>query len=720
VIDGAGAAELLDGLTGAQRAAVLSDAAPLCIVASAGAGKTRVLTRRIAYRCRTGGADAAHTLALTFTRKAAGELHHRLAGLGLRGGVAAGTFHSHAAAQLQRWWADRRVAAPALLDRKSRVLGPLVDGRPGLDGVALSEVAGLIEWAKARVVAPEDLEAAVGSLGRRLPAGVDPAAVAGVYARYEDEKRRRGLVDFDDLLARCAEALERDPAFAGAQRWRWRHVYVDEFQDLNPLQHRLLLAWLGPSVDLCVVGDPNQAIYGWNGADPGLLESFPARWPSAEVLRLDANHRSSEPIVRAAAAVLGPEGARLTGVDRTGPLPTVRGCESDRAEAEEVAKSLRDARREGRRWSDMAVLTRTNAQLVVIEEVLTLAGIPCWSAASSALLDEPAVRAVLGDMRAAVRAGRRAPLGVALADLREMAREAGSAGGTGEAESAVALSALIDTGTSLLAARPDATVEDWLAWLPATVRDRSDRVGAADSVTLCTFHRAKGLEWEMVWIAGVEEGLVPMGRAQPEPALREERRLLYVGLTRAVDELHVSWSASRSFGGRPVPRQPSRWLDAVVTELERLSATGGRAGGEVPPAVQLAGVRLGDPVGTGAGAAPGGPGAQAWRSRLADQRAALRESATRAGRPLGRRTPEHWPAADAHLRQSLLRWRLEAARASGVPPKVLLHDVTVEALAALRPRTMDELLAIPGFGAVKAGRYGATLLDIVTDRAQSA
>ncbi|HMC39581.1 MAG TPA: ATP-dependent helicase, partial [Acidimicrobiales bacterium] len=350
MIDAAGTEDLLSGLTPAQRAAVVSDAAPLCVVAAAGAGKTRVLTRRIAYRCRTGRADAGHTLALTFTRKAAGELQDRLGGLGLRGGVVAGTFHSVAIAQLQRWWADRGQRPPALLERKSRVLGPLVAARPALAAVALSEVAGLIEWAKARTVEPDGFQAAVAARGRPLPSGVDAAEVGALYARYEHEKRKRGLVDFDDLLSRLAAAIESDPELAGAQRWRWRHIYVDEFQDLNPLQHRLLVAWLGASRDLCVVGDPHQAIYGWNGSDPGLLAAFATRWPGAEVLHLDANHRCPEPIVRAAAAVLGAEGARLHGVDREGPAPVVAGFHDEREEAAAIATAFAAAHRDGRRW----------------------------------------------------------------------------------------------------------------------------------------------------------------------------------------------------------------------------------------------------------------------------------------------------------------------------------------------------------------------------------
>ena len=677
------AEDLLEGLTGPQRAAVVSDAAPLCIVAAAGAGKTRVLTRRIAYRCRTGRADASHTLALTFTRKAAAEMQHRLGALGLRGGVAAGTFHSHAAAQLQRWWADRRQGAPALLERKSRLLGPIVASRTAVSGVPLSEVAGLIEWAKARTVAPEQFEEAVAGAGRALPAGMSAAALAGVYARYEHEKRRRGLVDFDDLLSRCADAIEQDPEFAGAQRWRWRHVYVDEFQDLNPLQHRLLLAWLGTSVDLCVVGDPNQAIYGWNGADPRLLTSFAARWPGAEVLRLDANHRCTDQIVRAAAAVLGADGLGLSGVDRHGPPPAVHGFDSERAEARGVGAALVSAHRSGRPWSAMAVLTRTNGQLVALHEALSAAGVPCWSAASAALLDDPSVREVLAGLRAGPQPVSVRPLRAALADLQEIMAESPSP------EAASALGALVETGNALLSSRPDASLADWLDWLPTTVKDRSDRTGKADSVTLSSFHRAKGLEWDLVWVAGAEEGLVPLGRPAGGDALDEERRLLYVALTRAVEELHVSWSATRSFGGRPVPRQPSRWLEAVADAASDMAYDAPQADG-------------------------------LWRDRLAAQRAALRQSAARAGRPLGRRTPEHWPAADDRLRQSLLAWRLEAARASGVPPQVLLHDVTVEAMASLRPRTMDELLTIPGFGAVKAGRYGPVLLDILGERAESA
>ncbi|HLI52828.1 MAG TPA: ATP-dependent DNA helicase UvrD2 [Acidimicrobiales bacterium] len=650
--------DLLSGLTPAQAAAVTSEAAPLCIIACAGAGKTRVLTRRIAYRCLTGSSDARHTLALTFTRKAAGELQERLAALGLRERVAAGTFHSHAAAQLQRWWADRRQRPPALLERKGRLLGPLLAGRPGLDGLSAHDVAGHIEWAKSRGIDPPRLPEALHSSGRRLPRTVDPAALAAVYERYEHEKRRRGLIDFDDILARCAEAIERDPEFAAAQRWRWRHIHVDEFQDLNPLQHRLLLAWLGNSVDLCVVGDPNQAIYAWNGADPSLLADLPRRWPSTEIIHLDRNHRSTAEIVAAAAAVLGPSGSGLE-ASRQGTPPRVRRYPSEADEARAVVEGCHRARAEGLGWGSMAVLARTNAQLRLIHGALVAAGVPCHDASAA-----PAAEAA----RAALAERVHQPLRAVVADLENLlGRGAGST-----AEAARAYCGL----------EPDATVAEWLDWLPAALGDRSV-AAVGDAVTLCSFHRSKGLEWPWVWVVGAEEGLVPMARC----AEVDERQLFYVALSRASERLSISWAATRRMGTalRPVPRQPSRWLEAV------LSAAGGPSDGDAD-----------------------------WRPRFDAQRHDLRRAAMRSGDPLGLRRAEKLPRTDPELRADLAAWRSQAARHSGVPPHLVLHDATLDALASLRPRTLEELLAVPGIGPVKANRCGPALLSIVARRAETA
>ncbi len=464
-----GPAPLLADLTASQQRAVTTPAATVCVLASAGAGKTRVLTRRVGYRVATGTAAPEHTLAITFTRKASGELHQRLAGLGLAAPVMGGTFHSLAWGQLRRWWADRGAPEPALLARKGRLIGELVSGRPGLEDVSIADLAGQVEWAKARLVAPASFSAAARQAGRDLPA--DAEAIGALYARYEDEKRRRRMVDFDDLLVRYADALETDGRFAAAQRWRWQHVFVDELQDVNPLQCRLLLALLGENEDLFVVGDPNQAIYGWNGADPGFLADFPLRWPQAEVVRLDDNHRSSPQVVAAAAAVLGRQGGAtpVRSSRPDGPLPNLRSYPSEDAEAAGIASQLGQARARGLPWETMAVLARTNAQLSIISGVLSRAGIP-YRAMAPAEQDECRT-------------------------------------------------------------------------------DEDAHPGSAGSaVTISSFHRAKGLQWGAVWVCGLESGLVPIAYATTPAALAEERRLVYVALTRAERELHCSWARQRRAG----------------------------------------------------------------------------------------------------------------------------------------------------------------------------
>ena len=705
--------EILSGLTEAQLAAVTSDARPLCVVASAGSGKTRVLTRRIAYRVASGAASPGHVLALTFTRKAAGELHSRLRALGMREHVSAGTFHAIASAQLQRWWADRHKTPPVLLERKGRLLGPLASSRPGLAGVAVSDLAGHIEWAKARLVSPEDFEAASRDARRPMPAGATGADVAALYSRYEHEKLRRGLVDFDDLLAQCAAAIESDPGFAGAQRWKWRHLFVDEFQDLNPLQHRLLIAWLGASDDLFVVGDPNQAIYGWNGADPGLLAGFSRRWPQGEVVHLDHNHRCTEQVVAAAARVLGAPGDRLRSAGGEGPEPRVRSFATDEAEARGIAAQVVRAHTDGRPWRSMAVLTRTNAQLVVIGEALATAGVPFWAPGRKALLHEPVIQQIVKTVSS--EPGR--PLQALAADLEDAA-------GGGDALSGLVERPLDDAERSAVSAlaglartfqRQDtaATTRQWIAWLPTALRDDSGPGESHDAVTLCSFHRAKGLEWEAVWIAGLETGLVPIARASAaggrngggapgHDPLSEERRLLYVALTRAGRELHCSWARTRTFGSRPVPREPSPWLEAITGTPDPSAAS-------APPEITP----------------------EEWRRRIRQQRERL-GTEPRRGRPgagqaaenrrQGRRggTTVRLPDPDQHIVDALRSWRSETARASGVPAYVVMHDTTLKAIASLRPADIDELLTVPGLGPVKADRYGTALLALVADRAATA
>jgi DNA helicase-2/ATP-dependent DNA helicase PcrA len=653
---------LLSGLTPAQEEAVTTPGQPLCILAGAGSGKTRVLTRRIAWRVAEGQAEAGHVLALTFTRRAADELSSRLTMLGVRDLVAAGTFHAVAYAQLRRWWADNGQRPPALLDRKLRLLLPLLPRRAAPSEPGAPEVAAEIEWAQARMVSPAGYEAAVAAAGRRPP--LPAATVAALFERYQQEKRRRALVDFDDLLLGCAQAIESDAAFAAGQRWRFRHLFVDEFQDVNPLQFRLLEAWRGERDDLCVVGDPRQAVYSWNGADPQYLTGFARRFPGATIVHLDENHRSSPQILAAANAVLEGSGARpLRPAQADGPVPTVTSYGTDGEEARSVVRSLRRRGAAGR-WSDLAVLARTHAQLVAFEEALQAAAIPYRLRGATSFLDRPGVREALADLR---RRPLAAPLAVAVPDLDAAAAEA-------DGDRRDDLTVLAGQAREFLACDPGGPVAGFVAWLGARLAREEPKSGG-DAVELATFHAAKGLEWPVVYAVGLEQGLVPIGHATTPEARAEERRLLYVAVTRAERELHCSWAERRTFGSRTMPRSPSPWLAAIEDVI--------------------AGLDL-----------PAGPG-DGWRDCVADGRARLRSGEG------GRRRPRAGEGADPAVLGALRSWRATTARASGVPAFVVFHDTTLAAVAEARPRDHTSLLALPGMGPVKAERYGDALLAVV-------
>jgi len=688
---------LLAGLDAHQRLAVTSEARPLCILAGAGSGKTRVLTHRIAYRALTGDADPRRVLALTFTRKAAAELTSRLRTFGLRDVPAAGTFHATAYAQLRGRWAGLGGQAPTLLDRKGRILGRLLGSSRQ---ATPADLAAEIEWAKARLIRPEDYPVAARRADRTPPLGVD--RIATLYDRYEQEKRKRRLVDFDDLLALCAHAIETDPAFAAAQRWQFRHLYVDEYQDVNPLQERLLRTWLGDGDDLCVVGDPNQAIYRWNGADASFLTQFHRRHPTAEVVQLVDSYRSTPQILQTAASVLAGTGGRprpLRANRPDGPVPEVIGYRSAEDEANGIARALRESRGPGVSWSAQAVLVRTNAQMALIESALRLARIPYRLRGSRGFIDEPEVRELLSGLERL-----REPLATTLPDLEsglarrqaELGMPVHAVGPDGpewrrgdapapavepDPDSAVARrlaahEAVIRLGRELLAMDPAARTDHLPRWLKASVRD-GDVARGGDAVSISTFHAAKGLEWPIVHLAGVEDGYVPINQARETEAIEEERRLLYVAVTRAERVLRISWAQSRTFGERTVERRPSPFLRSVETTLGDLDERAAR------------------PV--------------AASDHLATSRAALAASGT-----------EVLPGADPAVLAALRAWRAEVARRAKVSPGVVLSDRALTAVASARPTDPGALSDLPGIGPVRADTYGAQLVALVREHAAGA
>jgi DNA helicase-2/ATP-dependent DNA helicase PcrA len=681
---------LLEGLDSTQRDAVTSRAAPLAILAGAGSGKTRVLTRRIAWQSREEVIDPAHVLAVTFTRKAAGELRSRLTRLGVRESVTAGTFHAIALAQLRRRADEQGRTMPELLDRKVRILLRLLPRRGREGALAAAEIASEIEWAKARLVKPDGYEAAVTLAGRATPR--PPAEVAQLYSAYEREKRKRGLVDFDDLISGCADVLERDAEFAAAQRWRFRDLFVDEFQDASAAQFRLLRAWLGERSNLCVVGDPDQAIYGFAGADASYLAGFRRvfpveRFPEVGVVQLGSNYRSSPQVVSAASAVLGPPGRRRRAVHAArpdGPLPVFTEYPTADDEARGVARSLRSSESAQLPWSRMAVLYRVNAQSALFEEALTRAGIPFRVRGGERFLDRQEVQVALDELR---RSAREAPHRQFVEHLTDLTHDADpERGGDGEPlpeERREHVDALVRLGHEYLEADGGrGSVDGFLEFLQTSLRGDDAGNSTGNAVELLTFHRAKGLEFDTVFVTGLERGLVPISHAKSSEAMDEEQRLLYVALSRAERALHLTWARERTVGGRVVRRTRSAWIQRVEDSVH-------------PPA----------PHASGDGSA---------RDTIAaarDRVARARGGSTRTKNPTGVAEP------DAPLYAALVDWRLRQSRAASAPAYVIFPNTTLAAIATARPRTARALLDVPGVGPVKADRYGEAVLALVAEHA---
>ncbi len=682
---------LLAGLDEAQRRAVTSTAMPLVVLAPAGSGKTRVLTRRIAHRVATGAADPRHVLALTFTRKAAGELTDRLGRLGLRGDATAGTFHAVAWGSLRTRWADQGRTAPTLLDRKGRVLAEVAPKVGGRERRAVAaDLASEIEWAKARMVTPDSYEAAVVAASRRPP--LKPELVAEGYRAYELHKQRTGLVDFDDLLALCARALEEDDRFAAAQRWRFRHLYVDELQDVNALQFRLLEAWRGDGYDITAVGDPQQAIYGWNGADASFLIDIHRHWPPAEVIELERSYRSTPQILGAAASVLRAAKQPAQDIEATRPdgsAPTVVAHASDRSEAVAIARAVRLAHAPGRPWADQAILVRTHAQSTLLAEALREAGIPHRVRGGTGFLERPAVQRALRRLRSS-----HTPLGTALADLEAGLEDEGGPAtaaldeldpddhdGRAEALSRAedehdAMAMLLRMGRDYLRLDPVGGGSSFATWLAATVRSESEATMGGDAVDIATFHAAKGLEWPIVHLAGLEDGYVPIAHARTVAAKAEEARLLYVAMTRAQRELRLTWAEQRTFAGKVVERRRSPLLAPVP---DRPAIVAGPTTVAAPPV-------------------------EDWTDELARQRALL----------------EHARVGTSPELVALRRWRDSVARAARVEPEAVLGDHVLARIVGAHPADLAALGEVRGVGTILAERLGPDLLRALAGAGQEA
>jgi DNA helicase-2/ATP-dependent DNA helicase PcrA len=515
--------DLLAGLDEWQRAAVTNPAPLLAVIAGAGSGKTSVLTRRVAHRCATDRADPRHVAVLTFTRQAAVELRRRLRTLGIDEPVVAGTFHSVALSLLRRHWDDTGRRHPTVVGDRSRLIGEILGAKRG---GRLSEISSEVDWARSRMLTPEQYR----KVARDRTAHVDDTARA--LTDLEDLKRRKGVIDLDDLLSSVVEASRQNGDFAASMRWSLRHFFVDEAQDLNPLQLATLNAWRGERDDLTLVGDPSQAIYGFNGADSRVLLSPEEFFPGIEVVRLDTNYRCTPQIVATGLHVLGSASApppELRSARSDGPDTRFVAFDDEASEVAGVADLVRELKRNSRVWRDIAVLVRTNAQIAPIAASLEARGVPHRILGAAAA--DP--------VQAAVReAGEQPnPSGLATWSIEARRGDAEASDETVAARRRVADAVdefLADGGRDGLS---------FMAWVRTTRPFQADDAG--DAVQLLTFHAAKGREWWGVIVAGCEKGLLPHSSARTTEEVDEEVRLAYVAVTRAADRLVLTHARSR-------------------------------------------------------------------------------------------------------------------------------------------------------------------------------
>ncbi|MFE3639525.1 ATP-dependent DNA helicase UvrD2 [Streptomyces sp. NPDC059169] len=693
---------VLDGLDPEQREVATALHGPVCVLAGAGTGKTRAITHRIAYGVRAGVLQPASVLAVTFTNRAAGEMRGRLRQLGA-GGVQARTFHSAALRQLQYFW-PKVVGGevPRLLERKvQQVAEAAARCRIRLDRNELRDVTSEIEWAKVTQTVPADYPAAVAKAHRDAPR--DAAEIGQIYALYEQLKRDRSVIDFEDVLLLTVGILQDRHDIADQIRRQYQHFVVDEYQDVSPLQQRLLELWLGDRDSLCVVGDASQTIYSFTGATPDHLLNFRTRHPHATVVKLVRDYRSTPQVVHLANGLLNQARGRaaehrleLISQRDPGPEPAYTEYADEPAEAEGTARRISELVASGVPAGEIAVLFRVNAQSEVYEQALADAGVPYQLRGAERFFERAEVREAGVALRGAARAGGNDALLDDAEGLPAQVRAVLStkgwtseppAGSGAVRDRWESLAALVRLAEDFARAKPEASLADLVAELDE--RAAAQHAPTVQGVTLASLHSAKGLEWDAVFLVGLTEGMMPITYAKTDDQVEEERRLLYVGVTRARLHLSLSWALSRSPGGR-ASRRPTRFLSGLRP-------------GTVAPGSRIAG-------GGGGVEREGSTGRRKRRGPVLCR--VCGKTLTDAGEMKLMRCEECPSDMDEALYERLREWRSEQARELGQPAYCVFTDKTLMAIAEAVPGSEGELAGISGVGGRKLQRFGTDVLAI--------
>lgn len=671
---------VLEGLDPEQLEAARALRGPVCILAGAGTGKTRAITHRIAHAVASGVATEQQILAVTFTTRAAGEMRGRLRSLGAPR-VQARTFHSAAIRQLSYFW-PQAVGGPmpTLVESKIQEVSRAAYACGlQLDRTGLRDLASEIEWSKATQVRPADYEKSIAKVGRTAPMPVHD--VARVYEAYEEQCRDRNLLDFESMLELTAAMIAEHPQIAERVRGQYRYFVVDEFQDVNPLQKLLLDTWLGDRDDICVVGDPNQTIYSFAGATPGYLTGFSAAYPHSTVVRLVRDYRSTPQVVGVANGALkharGPAAEHrleLSAQRPDGPDPLYTEYDDEPAEATSVARKIAALIDSGVPAREIAVLFRTNAQSAAYEQALADAGVAYTVRGATRFFERPEIRQAVHTLRGARQGAGSDPLVQTVRDiLAPLGLTPQAPEGRQARERWESLAALAQLAEDVAAARPGAAMDDFVEELEARVA--TEHAPEYEGVTLASLHSAKGLEWDAVFLVGLTEGLMPIVFAESADQIEEERRLFYVGVTRAREHLSLSWALARSPGGRK-SRKPSRFLDGLRPASPSLANRENRRQ------------------------------AKLVRCRICGN--TLTEAAERKLARCGDCPADY----DEELLERLKAWRRGVAEEQRLPAYVIFTDATLQAIAEHLPADKAALSRLSGVGAVKLERYGDAVLAL--------
>lgn len=677
--------ELLEALDPDQRRVAQQVTGPLAVLAGAGTGKTRAITYRVAHGAALGAFDPQSVLALTFTSRAAAEMRQRLRDLGVPGAQAR-TFHSAALRQLRFFWPQTIGGTlPGLVEHKASLVASAAS-RIGVrvDRTAVRDLASEVEWAKVSMVDREHYPQVARSMGRSAPAGLEFDQFSRLMDAYEEAKSERGVIDFEDVLLVMSGIMREREDIARQVRSQYRNFVVDEYQDVSALQQDLLDQWTGDRHDVCVVGDVAQTIYSFAGATPRYLTGFRDRHPGANVIELNRDYRSTPQIVAVANQVMAhattptsargataPAGAvHLVSQREMGPAVSFHTFDSDQAEAQAVAARVAQLVGDGEKLQSMAVLYRTNSQSETLEEAFTQAGLSVVVRGGTRFFERDEIRRTLLLLRRMALAEESGvgedDSGGLLRQVKDAAQAAGWSPTPPPGQGALRerwdnLNALVE----LAAGRGTLDLPQFVAELDERVQAQA--APAVAGVTLSTLHAAKGLEWETVFLVGVAEGLLPISMAQTPQAREEERRLLYVGVTRARTRLEVSWARARGEGRGRSSRTRSHFLDGIWPE---------------------------EP--SGRRRTPATPTSSRARSKAVAQEFEETQS----------------PEVLA-LFERLRSWRTGVARTIQKPPYTVFTDQVLRDIAMAGPRTLKQLRVIRGVGDVKLELYGTPVLALV-------